>query len=418
MTNSMQIIFYGAGKFAADNVEHLIQEGLVPVCFTDADTSKHYTEFPTSVGAREILPLEEAIKRYENYVIYLTVSDKFVKEIAEYMIKCGVPESCIKYGEIRLRRGCCYLGSFINFTSSSVTACCYPDNPIHVARSKSLYKDSLEYFAKNLFLTCDIMGGRAIRCENCTKYQLGLYPKTIGRISHISFGTSPYKDVFCNSRCIYCSFEHDSDKSLLDDLRTILYEYTNFLLDDNLTISFASGELTALKNSKEIFSICKENAIKINLLTNAIRFSKELADYGNIGYLQCSLDSGTRETFEKIKRVDAFGRVTQNIKRYRDCGIKFNLKYILLEGINDNKTEIDAFLEFAGEINAANVILSKNWLSKESKAHYPELFWYFLQRAKDLGFSMNQIVCDLPAFNQQEKNMLINEMKLRDKDFI
>jgi len=49
-----------------------------------------------------------------------------------------------------------------------------------------------------------------------------------------------------------------------------------------------------------------------------------------------ALDCCTRETFLKIKQVDMFDRVVGNLKKLPLHKTRFYLKYIFLDGVNDN----------------------------------------------------------------------------------
>ena len=83
MCSEKPIMFYGAGRYAADNLERWLSEGLIPVCFIDADEEKHNALFPFDSnykGAKfEILSLSEAIKKYYNDQILNYYTIKSVK---------------------------------------------------------------------------------------------------------------------------------------------------------------------------------------------------------------------------------------------------------------------------------------------------------------------------------------------------
>lgn len=56
------VIFYGAGQNAKIKYQNWIKEGLMPVCFVDADINKQHTLF----DKWEILSLYEALNKYPN----------------------------------------------------------------------------------------------------------------------------------------------------------------------------------------------------------------------------------------------------------------------------------------------------------------------------------------------------------------
>ncbi|GHU50053.1 hypothetical protein AGMMS49975_00320 [Clostridia bacterium] len=89
------VIFYGAGQNARDNYDKWILKGLNPVCFADSNISKHHTLFGNS--GVEILSLLEAIAKYADYELYVTVSTEKVASVYRYLRQAGVPTSKIRH---------------------------------------------------------------------------------------------------------------------------------------------------------------------------------------------------------------------------------------------------------------------------------------------------------------------------------
>jgi molybdenum cofactor biosynthesis enzyme MoaA len=71
------------------------------------------------------------------------------------------------------------------------------------------------------------------------------------------------------------------------------------------------------------------------------------------------LDAGTRETFKKIKGIDAFARVCENLRRYAEHG-NVEVKYIFMNGVNDSNGDIEGFADACNEINAASVFVTRD----------------------------------------------------------
>ena len=63
---------------------------------------------------------------------------------------------------------------------------------------------------------------------------------------------------------------------------------------------------------------------------------------------------------KKIKRVDTFERVIDNLHKYKEKGCRIFLKYILIPGYNDNIGEICKFLDIVRELEIRHVTLSQN----------------------------------------------------------
>ena len=97
-----------------------------------------------------------------------------------------------------------------------------------------------------------------------------------------------------------------------------------------------------------------------------------------------SLDCGTKETFQKIKNVDAFEQTIENIKKLRDnSNLSLMLKYIVIKGINDNPEELKSFLNISKDLIKRGCILLEidfrdtlmnHYNNFKVPNHYKELF--------------------------------------------
>ena len=78
-----------------------------------------------------------------------------------------------------------------------------------------------------------------------------------------------------------------------------------------------------------------------------------------------SLDSGNRNLYKKIKRVDCFDNVINNIKLYSSAEYSKDntfLKYIILPEINDNKKDFIQFLDVALDCGIKGIKIDVNGL--------------------------------------------------------
>ena len=108
---------------------------------------------------------------------------------------------------------------------------------------------------------------------------------------------------------------------------------------------------------------------------------------GRIENTTTSLDAGTRETFKKIKQVDSFERVLENLRKYPLKNTNFLLKYIFLEGVNDNEADIDGFYEIAKDIGGI-IMLCAN-LNTPYTDKMKDLALRILKKAKAEGVRIN-----------------------------
>ena len=134
----------------------------------------------------------------------------------------------------------------------------------------------------------------------------------------------------------------------------------------------------------------------MQLATSGIKYSTAIDEAFKNNRLEMllSLDSGSRETYKKIKNVDMFDTVIENLKKYTSaCEFaKENiiLKYIILDGINDNKEELGKFFDIVQKLGVRNVRLDINsrvyclGRGKKVPALYSELYEFFNSKAKEL----------------------------------
>ena len=168
---------------------------------------------------------------------------------------------------------------------------------------------------------------------------------------------------YCNASCIYCfSYEQISKNDMIRGYDLIplfkeMLENDIYNLKKNPLghISFSMGEPTIIKNFNDIIKIFADYGTRyFALYTNGIVFSKMtekiLVKKDVEIKVVISLDAGSREVFKKVKKVDKFNQVCNNIKKYAKAAqksepIDLGVKYIIIPGINDTKEEIDKWFD-------------------------------------------------------------------------
>lgn len=202
----------------------------------------------------------------------------------------------------------------------------------------------------------------------------------------------------CNCACIYCSnrdetklkITSNSQKSQYYDLLPIIKTLTkDGYIGEKTQIFSLGGEPAVLKEYDAILKeLAKYTQGIVILLSNGIKFSDTIYEFLKRGnaFLTISLDCGTPEMFRKIKRIDAFDKVINNIRKYNsavsDDKSSVELKYILIKDLNDNIEELKSFIELSKQTGIRKVYLdvdhnTRNML-KEIPSHWYELFEYFL----------------------------------------
>jgi molybdenum cofactor biosynthesis enzyme MoaA len=169
----------------------------------------------------------------------------------------------------------------------------------------------------------------------------------------------------CNQRCIYCSA--GSPAYAPSDFP--LKEMVEKIIASNLGSPFmfewaGDGEPTIYRDFAAIFSHMIENGEFGHVYTNATVFSRDI--YNALAAKKVktitSLDSGTAETFKKVKGIDAFDKVTKNLEEYHRSGSGgVRIKYIVLPE-NATDADFDGFCAFIerSKIPDASISISYN----------------------------------------------------------
>ena len=148
----------------------------------------------------------------------------------------------------------------------------------------------------------------------------------------------------CNERCEYCCYAQNNDfKPPQYDILKIydLFKEKGKLRGNNW-IDFSGGEPAALKDFEKILTYYDENNMgTVVVYTNATIFSQKIYDLlaQNKIILTTSVDTGLKSTYAKLRGLDAFDSVMENLMKYRNSGTSnLWLKYVVTER---NRTEDD-----------------------------------------------------------------------------
>jgi len=348
------VVFYGAGGYAKKRLDAWVEKGLIPVCFVDADTKKHYTWIESSSGTFEVLPLLDCIEKYPDFTLYLSVDPNIQLKIRDYLLELGIENKRILFtDEDEWRLGCDFIGKLIVFTPDFISTCCVkPDLRI---KYHDNFEDDLEaYNSSVLILLENIKMGRPTPCDNCPKLIEGWYKKK-PKPENVIF-SSLFSNSTCNFQCFYCQAKDKFQVSYGKSAVVYLNNLAQTFPSTKFGVGLSDGEPTLNPELNEILDLVEKQKWTCSITSNASVYNAKIASLLRQGRLSLhvSLDSGTAETFAFIKGMNLFDRVVGNLKKYgsatREHSITF--KYIILDGINDNNDDIDGFLEVAAELNA------------------------------------------------------------------
>ncbi len=207
---------------------------------------------------------------------------------------------------------------------------------------------------KNRYRNIQKNGGTIKECKGCIFFETNNW-------TNKDYIDSIIVDHFtrCNCSCVYCYTEPEKERynnlksyNLLPVIKD-MFKYN--ILQRGGAIGFGGGEPTILPEFEELIELLLDNNFdNIRIPTSGIKFSPIIAKGISTGQLtvNISMDSATRETYKKIKQIDAFDKVCENIIKYANAQTKpcFVInKYIIIPEINDNKEEIMKWIDFNKE---------------------------------------------------------------------
>lgn len=265
---------------------------------------------------------------------------------------------------------CPKLEKTLNLLPQEIKYCCSCATcpGVVIKNSQSLEKEKIIKTKKQL-IEMFKQGIIPTKCRGCTEYReieeenntnLNFFEKlskafsskNTKKISHLIM--NHYKQ--CECKCIYCTeiTNYNSKKQNYNALPLIKQLLKENMIDKkNLTVEFQGGNVSLLTEFEDILEELSTQGCKdIIILTNGVQYLPAVEKYSpKMNFRICiSLDSGTKETFNKIKRIDTFDKVVDNIKKFTSLqNVELTLKYITLNGINDNINEIKEFLNIVKE---------------------------------------------------------------------
>jgi molybdenum cofactor biosynthesis enzyme MoaA len=147
--------------------------------------------------------------------------------------------------------------------------------------------------------------------------------------------------TICNLRCRYCFVYINEAEERPDIDYDVLPVFQEMLaqghLDPQGYVEWGGGEPTILPSFAELQTLLRQHGIRQQIHTSGVRFAPEIEEGLRSGLLQVvtSVDSGTRETYLKVKGRDRHDVVWENVRRYAATGGNMALKYILRHDNSD-----------------------------------------------------------------------------------
>jgi len=359
--NKNPVIFYGAGAHALMTFKRCSTE-ISPrkvVAFCDRDTSK----YSKKLLGLPIMSLESAKCLYSDFNIYITANEFHAPAIIAFLLENGVSEErIINHRPIERARGCVEIENYLVISPYSNVGgkagfCCGNFN-----RSKSPFIELKNASGLSEFfeLRDKMMDDMANHTESGSCFGCP-HIREHWRFKEKSLRGIRYGGNFiCNCKCTYCSGWENVDSHLSHIFIINVIDYLENHSECNQRhYHLFPGEIAIHPQNRPLLEKVKGHDLVIG--TNATIYSEALADVLSLGrsVINVSLDSGTRETYNKVKGIDAFDKVRENLHRYAENG-KIVLKYIFMQGVNDTDRDLDGFFSLADAV-ADNVVFSRNY---------------------------------------------------------
>ncbi len=304
---------------------------------------------------------------------------------------------------------CEWLKHSIHFFYDEIRACCsnvpgpifyekYIDenvdwNYVYNERKK-LVKNINSIFSDSSYPSC---------CEGCCDISRFLTDSKIKSFDNKIHKVYIQNYMSCNAKCLYCAFKH-VDKGLKYNVLPIIQSLIEKeILSRNAQIYMSGGEITISPEFEDLLSLLLSYIYsKIEILTSGIKYCMSIEDafIKDKCRLVISLDSSNPETYKKIKQVDCFDKVVQNIKDYikasENAKSNITMKYIIVDGVNDNNEEITNFIKLVYELGIKDIRLDfdfeKYKFTKNIKVpeYYFDLYKNFNEVSNKFGLNIQK----------------------------
>ena len=300
---------------------------------------------------------------------------------------------------------CIHLEHGITFFSNSVQICCISSHPgggniMQIPNYRGELIDWDKIFENRKQMRDGIKNG--IVPEKCT----GCY-----YLKEQEWNSENYIDevlighfTHCNCNCIYCYTE--KDKKFFNNNKTYnIYPVIKDMIEKgvlskNATVTFGGGEPTILHEFEElVYLLLDYDVYNIRIHSDGIKYSPAIEKGLKLGKITLitSIDSGSKETYEKIKQVPCYDKVWQNMAKYAKTknGL-IRTKYVLIPGINDSFSEIKNFLKKTHESGIRNIAfdIEDTWF-KEHRDNIPQYIYVIFDFVYECFGQFNIDSCEL-----------------------
>jgi len=236
-------------------------------------------------------------------------------------------------------------------TPGKLKACC---SATHSKGTPMICRYEQPCVSPEEFLTglADIMRGNQTDDGPCTACRYLVPTQMPEKFVPDSFSSVSLHDFCgCNSKCVYChgseyrlpvEYVASQDHEIL--FRSLLA--SGLLKPGATTVAWGGGEPSLVTTFDNTVDFLSSSGVSETINTSGIRFSPaiERALEARMATVRVSVDSGTNEIYEKVKRNPNCDAVWSAIERYAATGGDLVVKYIILS-LNSDTAEVEAFVD-------------------------------------------------------------------------
>jgi MoaA/NifB/PqqE/SkfB family radical SAM enzyme len=177
----------------------------------------------------------------------------------------------------------------------------------------------------------------------------------------------------CNLLCTTCPRTYEELEPPADMSWDLFTSIVDQAPDLARVVLHGVGEPMLVANLPRMVRYLKERGVYVLFNTNGTvlseRSGRALIDAG-LDELRVSLDASTRESFKLIRGRDYFGRITRNVRAFRELqereGHTKPQVSVWLTGLKETVEELPAFVKVAAEIGVKEVYLQRLVFFNES----------------------------------------------------
>ncbi len=234
----------------------------------------------------------------------------------------------------------------------------------------------------------------------------------------------------CNCKCKYCFTNEQSDffnSRENYNMYPVIKELAKMgKIRGGGEIGFGGGEPALLPEFEPMMNMLMDAGCdNIRVHSSCVKYSQAIERGLREGKvtLVCSVDSGTSETYQNIKRVPHFDTVWKNLAKYAaaqgENKYKAKTKYIIYPDYNDNKEEIDKWFDLTVKSGIKSVVLDVEggWYIN-NKYNVPdkiyELLEYAANKTEELGMKFVEYydrANDMRIHKEEYKKLKTNEQQ-------